>query len=158
MARQVKCPYCEGYLNKEDAHEHKKKYYHVECFETWRMEADHRKELIEYICELYGLESPTGMMLKQIKDFQTDYKYKLKGIELALRYFHETLENSVQQGAGIGIVPFIYEDAKRHYIMKKKVEQSVENFENDIEIKTVEVPSPKFTYRSKVKQIDISSL
>lgn len=157
MARQVKCPYCELKLDKEEAHIYKKRYYHVKCFEAWRTEVEHRKELLEYICELYHLEAPTGMMLKQIKEFQEDYKYKLKGIELALKYFHDTLGNSVQEGAGIGIVPFVYEEAKKHYVMKMKVEESVENSAPK-EVKTVEVYSPKFTYKSKVQQIDISSL
>lgn len=158
MARQVKCPYCEQKLDKEDAYEYKKKHYHEECFETWRQEVDNRKDLIDCICDLYGLEAPTGMILTQIKKFQEELKYKYKGMELALRYFHETLGNSVQEGAGIGIVPYVYEDAKKHYMMKLKVEESMENFNLDIEKKVVTVQSPQFTYQKKVKQIDISSL
>lgn len=158
MARLVKCPYCEKQLSKEDAHEYKKKYYHMECFEAWRRDIEHRKELIDYILDLYRLDAPTGMMLKQIKEFQEDFKYKLKGIELALRYFHETLGNSVQEGSGLGIVPYIYEDAKRHYMMKMKVEQSMNNFESNIEKNVVVVASPQFNYQRKVSQIDISSL
>lgn len=158
MARLVKCPYCEKQLSKEEAFEHKKKYYHEKCFNEWQQEKEHRQQLIDYICKLYRIEVPTGMILKQIKDFQTDYKYKLKGMELALRYFHETLGNPVQQGSGIGIIPFVYEDAKRHYIMKMKVEESLKQNENDIEKKIVTVQSPQFTYHKKVTQIDISSL
>ncbi|MGM7720649.1 hypothetical protein [uncultured Metabacillus sp.] len=157
MGRQVKCPYCELKLDKDDSVEYKKRYYHEECFETWRMEAEHRKELIEYICSLYKLDAPTGMMLKQIKEFQEDYKYKLKGIELALRYFHETLEKPVQSGTGIGIVPFVYEDAKKHFMMKLKVEESVEDLKT-VESKSVTVQSPQFNYERKLQQIDIGSL
>lgn len=81
MGRQVKCPYCETKLDKDSAIPYKKRYYHEKCFNTWKQEADHRKELIQYICNLYGLTSPTGMMLKQIKEYQEEYGYKLKGIE-----------------------------------------------------------------------------
>jgi hypothetical protein len=158
MARQVKCPYCENHLDKDDAYEYKKKYYHVECFNKWQKDKEHRQELIDYICKLYRVATPSGMMLKQIKDFQTDYKYTLKGIELSLRYFHETLGNSVQDGAGIGIVPYVYEDAKRHYIMKMKVEESLNQVENNVEKKVITVQSPQFTYHKKISQIDISSL
>ncbi len=158
MARLVKCPYCESQLPKDEAVEYKKRYYHESCFNTWRQEAEHRKELIEYILELYKLEAPTGMMLKQIKEFQEDFKYKLKGIELALRYFYETLGNPVQEGSGIGIVPYVYEDAKKHYIMKMNVKESLKDIEKDVEQKVVVVQSPQFTYQKKVKQIDISSL
>lgn len=158
MARLVKCPYCEQKLDKEEAYEYKKKYYHEECFDIWRSESEHRRELIDYICNLYNLDAPTGMMLKQIKEFHEDFKYKYKGMELALRYFHETLGNSVQEGSGIGIIPYIYNDAKKHYMMKMKVEQSLEEMETEVETKVIEVSSPNFTYQKKVKHIDISSL
>lgn len=157
MTRQVKCPYCEKKLNKEDAYEYKKRYYHPQCFDQWKRDSQDRKELIEYICKLYRLESPTGMILKQIKEYHEEYKYKYKGMELALRYFYETLGNSVQDGSGIGIVPFVYEDAKNYFILKLKVEDSVKNMKKE-ETQIVEVSSPKPFYKRKIKYIDISSL
>jgi hypothetical protein len=158
MARQVKCPYCEKQLNKDDAYEYKKRYYHTECFETWQREGQDYKDLKDYICELYRIDTPSGMILKQIKDFKEDLNYKYKGMELALRYFYETLGNSVQENSGVGIIPYVYEDAKRHYITKLKVEESIRKSENNIEQKVVTVQSPQFTYNKKIKQIDISSL
>jgi hypothetical protein len=155
MARMVKCPYCETQLDKDDAHEYKKKYYHKNCFFEWQQESEHRKQLIEYICQLYRLDAPTGLILKQIKDFQVDYKYKLKGMELALRYFHETLGNPVQQGAGIGIVPFVYEEAKNDYIKKMKITESLQNFEGNEEI-TVYIDPNKS--KRKSKKIDIAAI
>ena len=159
MGRMVKCPFCEQKLNKDEAYTYKKRYYHVQCFKTWQRESVERKELIDYICKLYGLETPTGMMLKQIKDFHDDYKYKYKGMELALQYFHETLGNPIQEGGGIGIIPYVYEDAKKYYVMKLKVEQSVKKIgDKQNNGKTVEVESPKFTYKRNIQSIDISSL
>lgn len=156
---KVKCPYCEQKLDKDEAITHKKRYYHEECLITWEKEKQHRKDLIEYICELYNIEVPTGIILKQIKDFQENYKYKLTGIELALKYFHETLRKPVRDGDGIGIVPFIYEDAKKHYLMKLKVENSLENMDNDaVEVKTITISSPKVNYKKQSKKIDIASL
>ncbi|MCS4323966.1 hypothetical protein [Bacillus subtilis] len=130
MGRQVKCPYCKTKLDKDSAIPYKKRYYHEKCFNTWKQETDHRKELIQYICNLYGLTSPTGMMLKQIKEYQEEYGYKLKGIELALRYFYETLDNQPREGDGIGIVPFVYDEAKRHYIRQKAIRKSAEDPKN----------------------------
>jgi hypothetical protein len=155
MARQVKCPYCETQLDKDEAYEYKKKYYHQKCFNEWQQEKEHRQQLIDYICKLYRIEVPSGMILKQIKDFQTDYKYKLKGMELALRYFHETLGNPVQQGAGIGIVPFVYEEAKNDYIKKMKITESLQNFEGNEEI-TVYIDPNKS--KRKSKKIDIAAI
>lgn len=155
MARLVKCPYCEKQLSKEEAVEHKKKYYHPQCFETWQKQKEHRQELIDYICKLFRSDAPTGMMLKQIKDFQTDYKYTLKGMELALKYFHETLGNTVQQGSGIGIIPFVYEDAKNHYIKQMKIAESLQNLEQNEEL-VIYIDSNKSTRKSK--KIDITAI
>jgi hypothetical protein len=104
------------------------------------------------------MEAPSGMILKQIKDFQEQYGYKLRGILLALKYFHETLGNPARDGDGIGIVVYVYEEAKKHYITKMKVEESLDNLETQRHAKKIEVVSPKFSYRKTLKEIDISSL
>lgn len=154
MARQVKCPYCEQKLDKDNAYEYKKKYYHVDCFNTWELEKVHRKELIEYICQLYNVSVPSGMILKQIKDFQEEYKYKLKGMELALKYFHETLGNRPQENGGIGIIPFVYEEAKNHYIKQQKISESLSNY---IDEEVTIYINPEQNKR-KSKRIDISAI
>jgi hypothetical protein len=151
----VKCPYCETQLQKEEAHEYKKKYYHVKCFNEWQQEKEHRQQLIDYICKTFRIDAPTGMILKQIKDFQIDYKYKLKGMELALQYFHETLGNPVQQGSGIGIIPFVYEDAKNHYIKQQKIAESLQNLESNEEVTIYIDPNKN---KRKSKKIDISAI
>lgn len=153
--KSVKCARCKKTVLKDEAIHEKKKYYHVECFQL----VQDYKNLISYICELHKLEAPTGMILKQIKEFQEEYGYKLKGMELALRYFHETLGNPVREGDGIGIIPYVYEEAKKHYIIKKRVEESVKEYmSSDKQPKIVEINSPKFTYTKKSRMIDISSL
>ncbi|TWJ43133.1 hypothetical protein CHCC20441_3884 [Bacillus licheniformis] len=120
------------------------------------MEAEHRKELIKYICELYKIDAPTGMMLKQIKEFQEEYKYKLKGIKLTLRYFHETLGNPVREGDGLGIVPFIYEEAKADYLQKKAIEESVEEAKKHKQKESIVII--KKQNRKNIKIVDISTL
>lgn len=136
----------------------KKQYFHPHCLEEKERQIEDRKELIQYICDVHKIDKPTGMILKQIKDFQEQYDYKLKGMTLALKYFYETLGNQVREGDGIGIIPFIYEDAKRHYILKKQVEESIENIESLKQVKIVEVNSPQFGYKRHLKKIDISML
>jgi len=159
MAKKVKCPHCEKMMDKESAVPHQKRYYHEACLKDKQKSIDDRKDLIAYICELYRIDAPTGMMLKQIKEYETDFKYKLKGIELALRYFYETSENRPREGDGIGIVPFVYEKAKKHYMLKKNVEKSVrEAAGKEIEQKVVTVKSPEMKVKKKIEQIDMSTL
>lgn len=157
MGRLVKCPHCQTQVDKDEAVTRSKRYYHQECLEALEMERQQRKELLDYICKLYKIDVPTGFILKQVKDFQEKYNYKLKGMELALRYFYETLDKPVDS-QGIGIIPFVYEDAKKHYIMKMKVEQSLINGTETVKSKTVTVEPTKFTYKKQTKQIDISLL
>lgn len=159
----VTCPYCKEQLNKEDAVIHKRRYYHSECLEQKekeeeekRRESEDYKELINYICQLYNLDAPTGMILKQIKEFREEYGYKLQGIKLSLQYFYEIQGNPVLDDVGIGIVPFVYEEAKRHYITRLNVERSLENYKkNDIQHVYVDLNRKKTKHKNL---IDISSL
>src|SRR5690606_23295643 len=80
-------------------------------------------ELIDYICELHNVNPPSGYVFKQIREFQEQRNYTLKGIELTLRYFHEVKEEPVMKGTGIGIVEYFYDEAKEYYI-------SLENMKN----------------------------
>ena len=65
-------------------------------------------------------------MLKQIKDFKEQFNYTYKGMKTTLHYFYEIQEgNDVGDSMGIGIVPFVYDEAKKFYIDKKAVKDSV---------------------------------
>lgn len=154
----VKCPYCQEKLSKDDAITKGRQYYHENCLKEKERNSEHYKELIGYICTLYGLDTPTGMILKQIKDFQEQYGYKLKGMTLALKYFHETLGNPVRDGDGIGIIPFVYEEAKKYYLLKIEVEKSASNIEAQKNTRVYEIYSPKFEYKKNTNIIDISAL
>ncbi|MFO1442948.1 hypothetical protein KDN24_06920 [Bacillus sp. Bva_UNVM-123] len=156
MGRLVKCPYCEKKLNKSESHEHKKRYYHIYCFETWQREGQDYKELMEYISELFKVEYPSLVIKKQIKDMKSE-GYKYKGMELALRYFFETLDNRVQENTGVGIIPYIYEEAKRHYIKQKKIAESIQNLDSK-ESQEMIVYISMDKNRRKSKKIDISAI
>lgn len=155
MARKVKCPYCENQLDKDEAVSHKKKYYHQSCFETWQNEKEDRASLLSYICDLYRVDVPPMLILKQIKDYQEEHKFKLKGIELALRYFHEILDSPVNFEGGIGIVPYIYEQAKQDYIKRMKIAESFKNVEESEEV-TVYIDLNQS--KRKSKSIDITAI
>lgn len=128
MARKVKCPECGIYNDKENTVYHNSKYYCKICFENKQKEAQDYKNLVAYICELYQIEAPTGWMLKQIKDYKEQFNFTYRGIKTTLHYFYEIQEgNSVEDSMGIGIVPFVYDEAKRFYIEKKAVKDSLKD-------------------------------
>ena len=95
-------------------------------------ESQDYKDLIAYICELYQIDAPTGWMLKQIKDFKEQFNYTYRGMKTTLHYFYEIQEgNDVADSMGIGIVPFVYDEAKKFYIDKKAVKDSVSDCDLD---------------------------
>lgn len=160
--RTVKCPHCEEQLDRniEEFVEHSKRYYHKECLENRQraIEAKNkpRNDLISYICELHDTKKPSGFILKQIKDFESEYGYTPKEIEMCLRYFHGIKGNSVKPEYGIGIVLNIYEEAVRFYNRLVNVRDSAitSEFDNSrVTIKTIPEKN-----RRRVKKIDIGGL
>lgn len=154
----AKCPECERNVDRniEPFVTHSKRHYHEACYQQFQLRGQHRDELIRYICELYRIQTPNGFMLKQIKEFQDDYGYTLKGMELALRYFHDIEGNSVD-AKGIGIVPYIYEDARDYYRRMSDVKKASRNV---VEMQEEKVEVVKFSNRNrrKSKIIDIGGL
>ncbi len=160
----VTCPYCKEKLPKEKGTRKGNRYYHSNCLE--KKNEEHRiknlhsqeyKELIEYMCkELFKVDRPSGMVLKQIKQFHDEYGYRYKGMELALRYFYEVLGNKRLDEEGVGIIPYVYDEAKEHHIRKLKIAKSVEevgNYKNSEKVVYI-----KPTKRKNNKIIDISSI
>lgn len=154
--RSIKCPSCQEPLdrNTEPFTEHSKKFYHQSCFGLYFQKTQHRKDLIDYVCKLHNIKHP-GVIVRQIKEFEESYGYTLKGIELALRYFHEIQGNPVDR-VGIGIVPWIYEDAKRHYKKIAAISKSAHEAEpgGRHEIIHIEISDKK----KIAKHIDIEGL
>ena len=132
MARKVKCPECGTYNDKENTVYYNSKYYCKVCYDNKKRESQDYKDLIAYICELYQIDAPTGWMLKQIKDFNEQFNYTYRGMKTTLHYFYEIQEgNDVADSMGIGIVPFVYDEAKKFYIDKKAVKDSVSDCDLD---------------------------
>ncbi|WP_239704949.1 hypothetical protein [Mammaliicoccus sp. E-M24] len=169
MARKVKCPYCNQSGEKENMiHQSTtKRYWHKECLEENEKkrlagmtdkdrDKEERKKLIEYICKLFDIDAPTGFILKQIKEYHTEYNYRYYAIQLALEYFFVVKQNDTGKSKGIGIVPYIMEDAKEFYmnLARLKNEKYIE-----AETKTVKVKTNKNrTNNRKKKLIDMEDI
>lgn len=188
MARLRKCPVCKKPVESEHE-EYKRKFYHPSCLENFIAmqreneiskqierakkkldrdnsraiskveEDDDRKELYLYICMKHKLKEPTGKILKQIKDYRENLNYTYKGMTLSLKYFYETMENPVKEDT-IGIIPYIYEDAKADYIAKQQVEEHLNEMQTSefVKNKTIKIKPPEKKDYSKVSIIDITSI
>lgn len=73
--------------------------------------------LIEYAKNLLGNDYNAARVKKQIKDFKEEYGYSYSGMLKSLVYFYEVKGNSKEKAnGGIGIVPFVYNDAYNYYL------------------------------------------
>jgi hypothetical protein len=74
-----------------------------------------RKELEQLICELYGVDAINSMIDAQITKFQKLHGYSEKDIARAVAYYVEVQGQVPDRRKGIGIVPFVMEEAQRYY-------------------------------------------
>ena len=157
MARMVKCPICKGYNNKGETKEYKGRYYCPHCLEAKLLASESRKNdwdrLFEYICSVYNIDKPTGMMFKQLKEYRDEYGYKDSGMYATLRYYYEILENSPLEGSGLGIIPYYYDRAREYYKQCNEVESSLDIYEEaqDIKINSNINDRIKLSGRNKIK-------
>jgi len=133
MTRQVKCPTCGNFNDKENTKKYKKRYYCPDCYEdkirTVEANSDGWEGLYEYIVELYG-KKPTPVMFKQLSKYRKEpYNFTNEGMRLSLKYFYETMENFVDTTTSLGIIPYVYEDAKQNFLDNREINDYNGEFE-----------------------------
>jgi hypothetical protein len=109
----VKCSFCGQGVIKLEAQRYKNKNYHSNCAELQKQ----KDELTEYICRLFSLKAPGPRIYAQIKSYLEKYPYYTYiGIKQALVYFFEIQKKSIDKAnQGIGIVPYVYDDAQEYF-------------------------------------------
>lgn len=124
MARRVKvkCLFCGEQFYREDVEfvQVKNRYAHKECFDKAEanksQEEKDLKELEEYIMKMFNETFVNARIRQQIKRMREQYNYSYSGILKSLIYFFEIRRNSIEKAnGGIGIVPYVYEDARKYY-------------------------------------------
>jgi hypothetical protein len=124
MAHVVKCPYCGKTFDRDKYADFvqvsARRYAHTECHNQHLAQmSQEEKDLMaleEYIKSLLGLDSINARVRKQINDYKNNQNYSYTGILKALTYFYEVKGNSIEKAnGGIGIVPYVYQDAYNYY-------------------------------------------
>lgn len=174
MAKLPICPYCSQSVDKgQPSKVYQKRTYHQHCYKkmcdekyaktdkkTTAFAQNDKKvvtqqDLYSYICKLFKLNELNGKLISQLKNLFSDYNYTYGGVMLTLKYFFEIKGNEPDLKYGIGIVPFVYDEAKEFFSQKKIIKQKMENTEFKKEEKTV-------LYKKKPRQnkrlVDIDKL
>ena len=118
----VTCIYCKKVFNKGEE-EFKVfsngKYAHKSCYDLEQeRELTDQEKLERYIMKLFDSDYVYAKIKKQIKDYVTNHGFTYSGIHKALVYYYEIKGNRFDAGkaqGGIGIVPFVYNDAYNYY-------------------------------------------
>lgn len=151
MAHMVKCSVCGKQFDRDKIQAVKsgaRRYAHYSCkpdgekVDLPQVDEDLLK-LINYAEQLLGKDYNAARVKKQIKDFKEEYNYSYSGMLKSLVYFYEIKGNSKEKAnGGIGIVPFIYNDAYNYYLALFNANQANQNID-------------VVQYTSKVKEITI---
>ena len=153
-----KCPHCNNEVKEEDAiyNTKTKRYYHEFCYN----ELLERKQLCDYICELFSYKKPS------VRIYQQMTSYHNKGVSysdmlLTLKYFYEIKKGDINKSqGGIGIIPYVLDEAKE-FATLEKIEQDklIAKFEtNAIEKKETIIVHVIERNNKQRKNIDINTL
>ena len=135
MAHVVTCIYCKKKFDRDKfpfVQLSTRRFAHKECSlsndaKEVQREND-RMALEDYILKLFKTDYVDGKIRKQIKQYIEDYNYSYSGIHKALVYYYEIKNGSIEKAnGGIGIVPYIYQEAYRYYYALWEAQQKNEN-------------------------------
>ena len=93
-----------------------RRYAHATCAqsadEQKTKEEKDKQELEAYIKELFKINEISAKIRHQIKTFKEKNNYSYSGMLKTLKFFFEVKGNSIEKAnGGIGIIPFVYDDA-----------------------------------------------
>lgn len=125
-----KCPYCNNEVKEEDAiyNTKTKRYYHEQCYNVLL----ERKELVDYICELFNYKKPSVKVYQQMAKYH-EYGISYSDMLLALKYFYEIKKGDINKSqGGIGIITYVLDEAKEFATLEEIEKQKlIEKFENN---------------------------
>ena len=147
----VKCLYCGQQFDRLSEPNIKlgRRYAHLSCYEaqddkTLKEEKD-KHDFFEYIKELYGQDYNYISISKQAESYIKQYGFTYSGMLKSLKWFYEVKHNDKESSNGrIGIIPYIYEDAKKYYYnlyLAQERNKDVTNYR--LEVKEIVIASPR---------------
>ena len=153
-----KCKHCLQWVDKSlnEFIKNSKGYYHNECHEIVSLEAQRYKDLIEYIVNLYKVESPTGWMTRQIKEYKEKKNYTYIGMQYTLMFMYEVENVHLLEAkdSGLGLIPYYYEKAKHYYSNLQSVKDSIKDVKIDSTPQIIYVKPKEINNRKKKINIE----
>lgn len=119
----VKCPYCGKTFDRnleEFVQINSRRFAHKICYDQHESHLTQEQKDLEtlqnFIKKLFNTDTISVRIKKQIEDYHNNKNYTYSGIYKSLVYFYQVKGNSIEKAnGGIGIVPYVYEDARNYY-------------------------------------------
>ena len=138
----MKCHQCGKEINKDAAIQVKPRIYvcSAECEQKYKAKSvqssqkaskkcDDLIELKSYINQLYNGNVNWGLVMRQIKSFKEEYGYTYKQQLWVLKYAYE-IKDMCFEAQGIGIIPWLFKEARQFYSQLSSVRKSLDNIDN----------------------------
>ena len=158
----VKCLYCGEKFDRLSEPNVKigRRYAHKKCYEAQSNEdikaQQDKHDFFEYIKQIYGEDYNYILISKQAENYIKQYNFTYSGMLKSLKWWYEVKRNSKESANGrIGIIPYIYEDAKKYYYNLYLAQQRNKDIkEYHLEVKEVVIASPRM-FREPPKLFDL---
>lgn len=124
MARLSTCKSCGIKIESGEKKTFSNKTYCLHCYEEKMKERAKYDNLLNYIGEIFHLDIPNGLIMKQIREYVDKYKYTYTGIQYCLWYMTSVKNKKMDIKYGIALVKFEYENAKAYYTQQEEIKNS----------------------------------
>lgn len=140
MPRKVKCLYCsKEFLREEESYvQIGNRYAHEECAKEYQEEKDYEEKIHQLIKEKCGTEYNYKRVQSQIKKFKEQKEQSISPKEIynvLLYWYNVRKEDPAQSHGGIGIVPYIYNEALKYYREERQRKKKFEEISKERLIK-----------------------
>ena len=164
MAHPVKCSVCGKTFDRDIVPCVKttgRRYAHASCAESLSQEAIQEQQdenaFWDYVKKIYGSGYNYILIKKQVDKFKQEYNYSFSGMFKTLYWFYTINEGNVKDCHGVGIIPYVYEEAKEYfYHLYQTKEKNKDKELRPPVTQTYTIPSPR-VYRLP-HLIDIDSI
>lgn len=156
---KVKCKYCQEIFDRDKepfVKVSERRYAHKLCFEQNQTEKTQEEKDLEaleqYIMNLFSEQYIGPRIRKQIKEYKENYNYSYSGMLKTLIWWFEVKGNSVEKAnGGIGIIPYIYQQACDYYytlFLAKKANENKDLSYLNKNTKTIHIKPPSTNIKS----------
>lgn len=152
---KVKCLICDEYFDKnnEECIKINNRYIHKNCY--LNTEEGMKIQLEEYIKKVMHIEKITPLIKKQIITYYNIEHYSYQSILITLKYFYEIKNGDYRKAKGIGIVPFVYDEAQQYYNQLLEYKNNIINTHYQKVNEIYEINLPKRKFRRKIDLIPL---